>query len=112
LLISHHQDLTFDSFFEFQDLSVLRVEETEELEPDPKERTMTVSKFTVELVLKQASDAFGDIKSREQQQLDKDACLLSGDSGGKDKIFTSPDVSARVLQITFRGSCITTSIVG
>jgi len=55
---------------------------------------MTVSRFTVEFVLKQASGAFGDKKRREQPQLDKDTCLLSGDSEGKDKIFASPDVSA------------------
>ena len=93
-MISHYHDLTFDKLFEFRNLSALKFEEAEELEPDPKERIMTVSKFTVELVLKQASEAFGEIKSRKQQKLDKDACLLSGDSEGKDKIFASPDVSA------------------
>ena len=57
---------------------------------------MVVSKITVELVLKQASGAFGDKKGREQQQLYKDACLLSGDSEGKDKIFVSPDVKCLI----------------
>jgi hypothetical protein len=93
-MINQHQDLTFDNLFEFRVLSALKFEEAEELEPGPKKRTMKVSKFAVELLLKQASGTFGDINNREQQQLDKDACLLSGDSEGKDKIFASPDLSA------------------
>jgi len=56
-LIGQYQDLTFDNLFEYRGLSALEVEEA-----DPKESTMVVSTFTMELVLKQVSGASGDKK--------------------------------------------------
>jgi hypothetical protein len=60
-LINQHHDVTLDNLFEFWDLSALKVEEAEELAPDPKERTMTISMFTQGPFLKLSSGTFGDI---------------------------------------------------
>jgi len=58
--MNQYQDLTFDNFSNCGISVPLKLRKLKR--PDPKERTMTVSKFTMKIVLKQASGALEDEK--------------------------------------------------
>jgi hypothetical protein len=85
---SQDQELTLDNLFENQKQNTL--EEAEEPEPGPQDRTVTVSELTEGLGFKDTGiRVFEDIDSNEQRRNHADACLpacMPAGSEGEDAV--------------------------